>query len=360
MKPEYTGIHHTAFATNNIERTIRFWRDLIGTRLVYAYGSPGYRQFFFQISGNNRISFFEWDDVEPVSLHHHGEPVNGPFIFDHISIGAASKEALWDIMARLDASNFPCTDVIDHGCFLSIYSHDPNGIPIEFSCDVPGHDLFWSPVMRDLAGTSDYLTEPNPVPGQWPRPEPVAEDERIIVPGEGKDNFPETPESIPDTLSIASPEDGSMRARDIMIRSIRTAKEDHLVRSVAENICQEKISSMPVVDDDNHLVGIISEKDILKAMLPGYTEFLDDPIQAQDFQAMERSYGNVLQRTVGELMVRTVYSVSTDDPVMKAAAQMDLHGFRRIPVVGQDKRLVGMISLSGIHQAIFMRELASS
>ena len=75
---------------------------------------------------------------------------------------------------------------------------------------------------------------------------------------------------------------------------------------------------------------------------------------------MERSYGNVLQRTVGELMVRTVYSVSTDDPVMKAAAQMDLHGFRRIPVVGQDKRLAGMISLSGIHQAIFMRELASS
>ena len=207
---------------------------------------------------------------------------------------------------------------------------------------------------------SPNRTEPNPVPGQWPRPEPVAEDERIIVPGEGKDNFPETPESIPDTLSIASPEDGSMRARDIMIRSIRTAKEDHLVRSVAENICQEKISSMPVVDDDNHLVGIISEKDILKAMLPGYTEFLDDPIQAQDFQAMERSYGNVLQRTVGELMVRTVYSVSTDDPVMKAAAQMDLHGFRRIPVLGQDKRLAGMISLSGIHQAIFKRELATS
>lgn len=69
MKPEYTGIHNTAFATNNIERTIRFWRD--------------------------------------------------------------------------------------------------------------------------LASTSLYLTEPNPVPGQWPRPEPVAEEERIIVPGEGKDNFPE-------------------------------------------------------------------------------------------------------------------------------------------------------------------------
>ena len=73
---------------------------------------------------------------------------------------------------------------------------------------------------------------------------------------------------------------------------------------------------------------------------------------------MERSYGNVLQKKVGELMVRSVYSISIDEPVMKAAAQMDLHRFRRIPVVGQDKRLAGIVSLSDIHQAIFMRELA--
>ena len=73
---------------------------------------------------------------------------------------------------------------------------------------------------------------------------------------------------------------------------------------------------------------------------------------------MERSYGNVLQRKVGELMIRTVYSVSIDAPIMKAAVQMDLHRFRRIPVVGQDKRLAGIISLSDIHKTIFMRELA--
>ncbi len=98
---------------------------------------------------------------------------------------------------------------------------------------------------------------------------------------------------------------------------------------MAEIIRADKISGLPVVDEDNHLVGLISEKDILKALLPGYTEFLDDPIQALDFQAMERSYGNVLQKRVVELMSRTVYSVFADEPVMKAAAQMDLHHFRR-------------------------------
>ncbi len=73
---------------------------------------------------------------------------------------------------------------------------------------------------------------------------------------------------------------------------------------------------------------------------------------------MEKSYGNVLNRKVAELMSSTVYTVSADDPVMKAAVQMDLHRFRRIPVVGPDKKLAGIVSLSNIHQAIFTRELA--
>ena len=190
MKPEYTGIHHTAFATNNIELTIRFWRDLVGMRLVYAYGSPGYRQYFFLISGNNRISFFEWDDVEPVSLHHHGKPVKGPFIFDHISIGVSSKEALWEIMARLDAADFPSTDVIDHGCFLWIYSYDPNGIPIEFSWNVEDINVRKSPVMGDSAPSDVTREGSEPQSGKWPEVKtPTSEQDHKVYPGAGSELF---------------------------------------------------------------------------------------------------------------------------------------------------------------------------
>ncbi|OQX35247.1 MAG: hypothetical protein B0D84_02595, partial [Candidatus Sedimenticola endophacoides] len=94
--------------------------------------------------------------------------------------------------------------------------------------------------------------------------------------------------------------------------------------------------------------------------LPGYTQFLEDPAQALDFPAMEHAYSSVLLKSVGQLMSRSVFSIGIDEPVMKAAAQMDLHGFRRIPVVGRDKRLAGIVSLSDIHQAIFLRELESA
>jgi catechol 2,3-dioxygenase-like lactoylglutathione lyase family enzyme len=186
----FTGIHHSAFATDDIEKTVRFWRDLLGMRLVYAYGRAGYRQYFFEVSGDNRISFFEWPDVEKVDYHRHGDPVKGPFIFDHISIGVEKIDQLWDLMARLDAADMPVSDVIDHGCFLSIYSYDPNGIPIEFSCDSVNMNSWQEPVMKDLAPHPKDMEEPLPDNKHWPEPVPIPEDERIIVPGEGVEHFP--------------------------------------------------------------------------------------------------------------------------------------------------------------------------
>ncbi|MBF0446783.1 MAG: VOC family protein [Magnetococcales bacterium] len=187
----FTGIHHTAFATNDIEKTVHFWRDLIGMRLVYAYGRTGYRQYFFEVSSNNRISFFEWPDVSRVDYRRHGDPVKGPFIFDHISIGVEKKDQLWEIMARLDAAEFPVSDMIDHGCFFSIYSYDPNGIPIEFSCDSVNMNSWLDPVMKDDAPHPREMEEPFPLPGHWPIPTPIPDDEKNIVPGEGVENFPE-------------------------------------------------------------------------------------------------------------------------------------------------------------------------
>ena len=56
---KYTGINHLAMATADIDMTIRFWRDLLGMRLVAGLGRPGYRHYFFEISDHDMIAFFE-------------------------------------------------------------------------------------------------------------------------------------------------------------------------------------------------------------------------------------------------------------------------------------------------------------
>ena len=183
---KYNGINHLAMVTGDMDKTIRFWRDLLGLRLVAGLGKPGYRHYFFQISDNDLIAFFEWSDVEPVKEKDHGRPVKGPFIFDHVSLGVDTDEDLWQLYDRLQAAGFWVSEMIDHGFIHSIYTFDPNGIPIEFSHNVEGIDIRKAPVMVDTAPSDITKEGPDPVLETWPPVEnPTVPDARTIYPGEG-------------------------------------------------------------------------------------------------------------------------------------------------------------------------------
>ena len=182
----YTGINHLAMATGDMTRTIRFWRDLLGMRLVAGIGRPGYRHYFFEISDHDMIAFFEWPDVEPAELKDHGVPVRGPYVFDHVSFEVASDDDLWVLKDRLEAAEIWVSEVIDHGFIHSIYTFDPNQIAIEFSAPVPDVDLRRHPKLKDRDPVPAALEGPEPQPGHWPAPtEPTPQSERLVFPGEG-------------------------------------------------------------------------------------------------------------------------------------------------------------------------------
>jgi catechol 2,3-dioxygenase-like lactoylglutathione lyase family enzyme len=182
----YNGVNHLAMATGNMDETVRFWRDLLGMRLVAGLGGGGHRHYFLQIDGRDLLAFFEWPGVEPVKPKAHGEPVKGPFIFDHVSFGVEDEQELWKLKDRLAAAGFRVSDVIDHGFIHSIYAHDPNGIPIEFSANVPGRDIRRNPVMGDEQPTATALEGPEPIPSKWPQvTRPTPEQDRRIYPGAG-------------------------------------------------------------------------------------------------------------------------------------------------------------------------------
>lgn len=186
----YTGINHLAMATGDMDRTIRFWRDLLGMRLVAGLGKPGYRHYFFEISPQDLIAFFEWPGVKPLPEKEHGYPVKGPFIFDHVSFGVADEEELWKVRDRLEAAGCEPSPVINHGFIHSIYAYDPNGIPIEFSCSVPGVDIRENPTLIDSAPSETAREGADPRPEVWP---PVASptplDQRQVYPGVGSELF---------------------------------------------------------------------------------------------------------------------------------------------------------------------------
>lgn len=186
--PRYTGFNHIAMVTGDMETTVRFWRDLLGMRIVAGLGHPGYRQYFFEVSPTDMIAFFEWDGVTPVEEKDHGAPVRGAVVFDHVSVGVASDDDLWELKDRLEAAGFWCSELVDHGFIHSLYSFDPNGLAIEFSAPVPGVDVRATPRMTDTHPVPAVMEGPNPAPGHWPpvtAPTPAAD--RRVYPGEGDD-----------------------------------------------------------------------------------------------------------------------------------------------------------------------------
>lgn len=183
----FNGINHLAMVTGDMDATIGFWRDLLGMRLVAGLGQPGYRHYFFEISDSDLLAFFEWPGIEPVEEKDHGYPVSGRVAFDHVAFGLESEEDLWALQAKLAAAGFEVSGVIDHGFVLSIYTWDPNGIPIEFSVNVPGTDIRRRPHLVDEQPSKLAAEGPEPIPGRWPAAltaAPAAK--RHIHPGAGR------------------------------------------------------------------------------------------------------------------------------------------------------------------------------
>jgi len=186
----YNGVNHLAMVTGDMDKTIRFWRDLLGMRLVAGLGQPGYRHYFFEISASDLLAFFEWPGVEAAVPKEHGRPVRGPFIFDHVSFGVETEDDLWELKDRLQAAGFDVSDMIDHGFIHSIYAYDPNGIPIEFSHNVEGIDVRREPQMRDRKPSRAAAEGPEPIARLWPQVKrPTAPAERIVYPGAGSELF---------------------------------------------------------------------------------------------------------------------------------------------------------------------------
>jgi catechol 2,3-dioxygenase-like lactoylglutathione lyase family enzyme len=187
---KYTGVNHLAMATGDMDATIRFWRDLLGMRMITGLGKPGFRHYFFEIAPQDMIAFFEWPDIEAAPPKVHGAPVKGAFLFDHVSFGVETSDDLWALKDKLDAAGFPCTGVRDHGFIHSIYAHDPNGIPIEFNWPVEGIDVRKKPMMGDSAPGALAQEGAEPVAGRWPEvTDPTQECDREIVKAAGSELF---------------------------------------------------------------------------------------------------------------------------------------------------------------------------
>ena len=103
-----------------------------------------------------------------------------------------------------------------------------------------------------------------------------------------------------------------------------SCRPEDSVKSAATLLASNKIGAMPVLDEDGKLVGLLSERDIVRAFAT-------------------RS-ADIMTMLVGELMSRNPVTCEMDDPMDRAMRLMNRHRFRHLPVMDGDE-LFGMLSI---------------
>jgi len=146
-----------------------------------------------------------------------------------------------------------------------------------------------------------------------------------------------------------------MLVRDVMTTGGMTAMKDHSLRSVTIKMIGHHCGAVPVVDDSNTLVGIVTLRDVLLPLYPNFGDYVPDNVHSRDFVAMQDDYPKVMAMKVAEVMTANPFTVSPDDPVLKAASYMGLKNLRHIPVA-EGGKLLGIVTISDINQGLFFAQ----
>jgi CBS domain-containing protein len=147
-----------------------------------------------------------------------------------------------------------------------------------------------------------------------------------------------------------------MHAKDIMTPSVITVAPDHSVVEIAKVMLDQHISAVPVVDGHGHLIGIVSEGDLMRRPELGTERKRSWWLQAfvgNDYKAHEfvRLHG----RKARDIMTREVVTVHEDTPIQEIVTLLEERRIKRVPVV-HERRPVGIVSRANLLRAFASRD----
>jgi CBS domain-containing protein len=134
----------------------------------------------------------------------------------------------------------------------------------------------------------------------------------------------------------------TMQAQDVMTPWVATIGAGSTVRDAARAMLERQVSALPVVDEKDKVIGIVSEGDLVRRAELG-TETTGAWWLVALAQDAARDYQRTHGRTVNEVMSRPVVGVRPTTPVQEIARLLEKHRIKRVPVL-QAGRLVGVVS----------------
>ena len=138
-----------------------------------------------------------------------------------------------------------------------------------------------------------------------------------------------------------------MKIKEVMILDLTSVSADTPIKEAVKIMSRQRMVGLPVVDNDQNVIGVITESDIAKACLPGYYKELQNPSFIPDFDQFSQQAKKIAHFPVKEFMTREVFTVEEDTSRTEAANLLFRKRLRILPVV-RGKKLVGILTPSSL------------
>ena len=130
--------------------------------------------------------------------------------------------------------------------------------------------------------------------------------------------------------------------KDIMRRDVAKVRLDDTLKDVANEMFRNRLSALAVVDDQNCLVGVISDRDLIKAALPDYKTLISNLNYSLDVEPFEELLKQEDKIKVSQLYREDFETTTPETRIVEVAAIMIFKDFSRVFVTVNDN-LVGIL-----------------
>jgi CBS domain-containing protein len=135
----------------------------------------------------------------------------------------------------------------------------------------------------------------------------------------------------------------SATVKDVMSTHVVAVRKFASYKEIAARLHELRVSAFPVIDDDNKVIGVVSEADLLtKEALEG------DVPSALRSMVHQNERSKVTAVTAADLMTRPPVTIGPDEPVTHAARLMYSQRVKRLPVTTEDGTLIGIVTRSDV------------
>jgi CBS-domain-containing membrane protein len=130
--------------------------------------------------------------------------------------------------------------------------------------------------------------------------------------------------------------------KDVMSTHVFAVRDIATFKEIATTLHEQRVSAFPVIDEDNKVIGVVSEADLLTK------EALEGTVPRTLLSLQERVRKQTNAVTAADLMTKPPVTIGPDEAVTRAARLMFDRRVKRLPVISEDGTLIGIVTRSDV------------